>query len=67
MSTERNFSPLQLWESGMLENINSESTVLKEPIHLEDSDDDIFLDSEDYQVNVDSPTLIVVATYQTLC
>lgn len=29
MSTERNFSPLQLWESGMLENINSESTVLK--------------------------------------
>ena len=58
ISTERNCSPLQLWEQGMLENMYSGHTAV-EPTELHnygiDPDDVPSVPEEDYQVSVEPP------------
>ena len=57
VSTERNLSPLQLWEQGMLENINSAHSAVEDPDSF-GIDPDIVscIDDDDYQVYVESPS-----------
>ena len=60
VSTERNQSPLQMWERGMLENILSEETPLTEGEIDEygiDPESILNIEDEDYQVNVIPPML----------
>ena len=58
ISTERNCSPLQLWEQGMLENMYLGHTAV-EPTELHnygiDPDDVPSVPEEDYQVSVEPP------------
>ena len=60
VSIERNQSPLQMWESGMLENIHSNHTALQEE-EIEhfgvDPDGVLAIEDEDYQLTVDPPML----------
>ena len=58
VSTERNRSPLQMWESGVLENLHSGHTALSEAEieHLGVDPDGVFsVEVEDYQVGIDPP------------
>ncbi|CAH3041319.1 unnamed protein product, partial [Porites lobata] len=58
VSTERNHSPLQMWERGMLENLHSGHTALSEAEieHLGvDPDGVLSVEVEDYQVEIDPP------------
>ncbi|CAH3173066.1 unnamed protein product [Porites lobata] len=58
VSTERNHSPLQMWERGMLENLHSGHTALSETEieHLGvDPDGVLSVEVEDYQVEIDPP------------
>ena len=58
VSTERNLSPLQMWESGMLENFHSEEPPLTESEIEEfgiDPDSVFSVEEEDYQVNISEP------------
>ena len=58
VSTERNHSPLQMWERGMLENLHSGHTALSEAEieHLGvDRDGVLSVEVEDYQVEIDPP------------
>ena len=59
ISTEGNQSPLQLWTSGMLQNINSHHTALTDA-ELEnygfDPEGLVRVADEDYQVQFDAPT-----------
>ena len=60
VSTERNQSPLQMWEKGMLENIHSGHTALS-PAEIEDLGMDpngvLTIEEDDYQVNVSPPSV----------
>ena len=62
VSTENDQSPLQMWERGMLENMDSGHTALS-PEEIQDLGVDLYLggaisvEAEDYQVNVLSPTI----------
>jgi hypothetical protein len=60
VSTERNLSPLQMWEIGMLENMHSGHTGLNK-IEIEhfgmDPDSVLAIEDQDYQVQVNPPTL----------
>lgn len=60
VSTERNQSPLQMWEKGMLENIHSGHTALS-PAEIKDLGVDpngvLRIEEEDYQVNVSPPSV----------
>ena len=56
VSTERNLSPLQLWEQGMLENINSAHSAVEDPDSLGIDPEIVpYIDDDDYQVSVDPP------------
>ena len=59
ISSERNQSPLQMWEKGMLENMHSEHTALQ-PSEMEeygiDPESILSVEDEDYQVSVSSPS-----------
>ena len=60
VSTERNLSPLQIWEMGMLENVHSGHTALNETEidHFGiDPDSVLAIEDQDYQVHVLPPTL----------
>ena len=65
VSTERNNSPLQLWTSGMLLNINSSHIALTEG-ELEqygiDPEGLVNVSDEDYQVHVNPPTCELTET-----
>ena len=59
MSTEHNMSPLQLWTSGMLQNINSQHTALtvdEMEQYGVDPNESVTVSDEDYQVHIDPPT-----------
>ena len=60
ISTERNLSPLQLWEMGMLENMHSDHTALSET-EVEsfgtDPDSVLAIEDQDYQVQIHPPIL----------
>ena len=59
VSTENNMSPLQLWTSGMLQNINSQHTALtvdEMEQYGVDPDESVTVSDEDYQVHIDPPT-----------
>lgn len=56
MSTEQNLSPRQLWEKGMIENVNADATVFQQPIELSDEDYGN-ISEEEYQVPVGMPDL----------
>ena len=59
VSTEHNMSPLQLWTSGMLQNINSQHTALtvdEMEQYGVDPDESVTVSDEDYQVHIDPPT-----------
>lgn len=62
VSTAGNNSPLQLWTSGVLQNINSNHTALTED-EIEqygfDPEEFVTVDEEDYQVHVDTPSITV--------
>ena len=52
-------SPLQLWTSGMLQNINSQHTALtvdEMEQYGVDPDESVTVSDEDYQVHIDPPT-----------
>ena len=72
VSTERNLSPLQMWEKGMLEALRfPEATVLQTPEDLDsfgiDTDGQYSVDDEDYQVDVSPPNLnLPVECYEML-
>ena len=56
VSTERNLSPLQLWEQGMLENINSAHSAIEDPDSFGIDPEIVpYIDNDDYQVSVDPP------------
>ena len=58
VSTEHNMSPLQLWMSGMLQNINSQHTALTADEMEQygvDPDESVTVSDEDYQVHIDPP------------
>ncbi len=56
VSTERNLSPRQMWEQGMLENINSDHTAIEDIESFGiDPDAAPVLEDIDYQVNLDPP------------
>lgn len=62
VSTEHNMSPLQLWTSGMLQNINSQHTALTEDEMGQygiDTDESVTVSDEDYQVHIDPPTFML--------
>ena len=62
VSTEHNMSPLQLWTSGMLQNINSQHTALTEDEMGQygiDTDESVTVNDEDYQVHIDPPTFML--------
>jgi len=62
VSTEHNMSPLQLWTSGMLQNINSQHTALTEDEMGQygiDTDESVSVSDEDYQVHIDPPTFML--------
>ena len=60
VSTERNQSPLQMWERGMLENLHSGHTALSET-EIEhfgvDPNGVLAVEDEDYQVDVSQPLI----------
>ena len=60
MSTERNLSPVQMWEIGMLENMHSGHTALNET-EIEhfglDPDGVLAVEDQDYQIQVSSPVI----------
>ena len=60
ISTERNLSPLQLWEMGMLENMHSDHTALSET-EVEsfgiDPGSVLAIEDQDYQVQIHPPIL----------
>lgn len=59
ISTERNLSPIQLWNAGMLQNINSDHTALTETEMADygfDPNGLVSVTDEDYQVQFDAPT-----------
>eukprot|EP00794_Sanderia_malayensis_P008539 gene8539-9451_t len=60
VSSERNLSPLQMWQQGMLENMNSDHTALAGS-ELEDFGIEpngvISIEDDDYQVNVATPNI----------
>ena len=60
ISTERNLSPLQLWEMGMLENMHSGHAALSET-EVEsfgiDPDSVLAIEDQDYQVQIHPPIL----------
>ena len=51
--TEGNMSPLQLWEKGILENINSTHSAIEEPESFGIDPEGPFLDNDAYQVSID--------------
>ena len=53
VSTEGNMSPLQLWEKGILENINSTHSAIEEPESFGIDPEVPFLDNDAYQVSID--------------
>ena len=53
VSTEGNMSPLQLWEKGILENINSIHSAIEELESFGIDPDVPFLDNDAYQVSID--------------
>ena len=56
VSTERNLSPLQLWEQGMLENINSAHSAIEDPDSFGIDPEIVpYIDDDNYQVSVDPP------------
>eukprot|EP00794_Sanderia_malayensis_P016136 gene16136-17762_t len=56
VSTEKNLSPRQMWEQGMLENINSDHTAIEDIDSFGIDPDSVpLLDDTDYQVNLDAP------------
>ena len=56
LSTERNLSPRQMWEQGMLENINSDHTAIEDIESFGiDPDAAPILEDTDYQVNLEPP------------
>lgn len=60
VSSERNLSPLQMWQQGMLENMNSDHTALSDTEIEEygvDPDSLISIEDDDYQVNVTTADL----------
>ena len=62
VSTEHNMSPLQLWTSGMLQNINSQHTALtvdEMEQYGVDPDESATVTDEDYQVHFDPPTFML--------
>ena len=62
VSTEHNMSPLQLWTSGMLQNVNSQHTALTEDEmgqYGTDTDESVTVSDEDYQVHIDPPTFML--------
>ena len=62
VSKEHNMSPLQLWTSGMLQNINSQHTALTEDEMGKygiDTDESVSVSDEDYQVHLDPPTFML--------
>lgn len=62
VSTEHNMSPLQLWTSGMLQNVNSQHTALTEDEMGQygiDTDESVTVSDEDYQVHIDPPTFML--------
>ena len=62
VSTEHNMSPLQLWTSGMLQNINSQHTALTEDEMGQygiDTDESVTVSDEDYQVHIDPSTFML--------
>ena len=59
VSTEHNMSPLQLWMSGTLQNINSQNTALtvdEMEQYGVDPDESVTVSAEDYQGHIDPPT-----------
>ena len=61
VSTEH-MSPLQLWTSGMLQNINSQHTALTVDEMEQcgvDPDESVTVSHEDYQVHIDPPTFVL--------
>lgn len=59
LSSEKNNSPIQLWTSGMLLNLNSNHTALTEGeinIYGTDPEGPVNVSDEDYQVHVNPPT-----------
>ena len=62
VSTEHNISPLQLWTSGMLQNINSQHTALtvdEMEQYGVDPDESATVSDEDYQVHIDPPNFML--------
>ena len=56
LSTERNLSPIQMWEQGMLENITSDHTAIEDIESFGiDPDAAPILEDIDYQVNLEPP------------
>ncbi|PFX25078.1 hypothetical protein AWC38_SpisGene10295 [Stylophora pistillata] len=60
VSSEKNKSPLQMWQEGMLENIHSGHTALN-PSEIDDFGVDpeglLSVEEEDYQVNIECPSI----------
>ncbi|PFX34646.1 Nuclear migration protein nudC [Stylophora pistillata] len=60
VSSEKNKSPLQMWQEGMLENIHSGHTALN-PSEIDDFGVDpvglLSVEEEDYQVNIEPPSI----------
>ena len=59
VSVDHNVSPLQLWMSGMLQNINSQHTALtvdEMEQYGVDPDESVTVGDEDCQVHIDPPT-----------
>ncbi|PFX32689.1 hypothetical protein AWC38_SpisGene2508 [Stylophora pistillata] len=60
VSTEKNQSPLQMWERGMLENMHSGHTALS-PSEIDefglDPENGYLVEDEDYQVNIVPPSV----------
>ena len=62
VSTEHNMSPLQLWTSGMLQNINSQHTALtvdEMEQYGVDPDESVTVSDEDYQVHINPPAFML--------
>jgi hypothetical protein len=58
VSTERNLSPLQMWEIGMLENMHSGLNETEIEHFGMDPDSVLAIEDQDYQVQVNPPTLM---------
>ena len=57
VSTEQNMSSLQLWEEGILENINSAHSAIEDPETFGiDPEVILFLDDDAYQINIVPPS-----------